>query len=51
MRRDEILALKEKRAHLHKEMIDLFAVAEGDRASSRPKRRSSTTRWRASSGR
>jgi HK97 family phage major capsid protein len=30
MRRDDILALKEKRAHLHKEMIDLFAVAEGD---------------------
>jgi HK97 family phage major capsid protein len=30
MRRDDILSLKEKRAHLHKEMIDLFAVAEGD---------------------
>jgi HK97 family phage major capsid protein len=30
MRRDDILALKEKRAHLHKEMIDKFAVAEGE---------------------
>jgi HK97 family phage major capsid protein len=30
MRRDDILSLKEKRAHLHKEMIDLFAVAEGE---------------------
>jgi HK97 family phage major capsid protein len=30
MRRDDILSLKEKRAHLHKEMVDLFAVAEGE---------------------
>ncbi|MBA3402300.1 MAG: phage major capsid protein [Actinobacteria bacterium] len=30
MRRDDILSLKEKRAHLHKEMIDLFSVAEGE---------------------
>src|SRR4051794_35016399 len=30
MRRDDILSLKEKRAHLHKEMVDLFAVAQGD---------------------
>ncbi len=30
MRRDDILSLKEKRAHLHTEMIDLFAVAEGE---------------------
>jgi HK97 family phage major capsid protein len=30
MRRDDILALKEQRAHLHKEMVDLFGVAEGD---------------------
>lgn len=30
MRRDDILALKEQRASLHKEMLDKFAVAEGD---------------------
>jgi len=30
MRRDEILALKEQRATLHKSMVDLFGVAEGD---------------------
>ncbi len=30
MRRDDILSLKEKRAHLHKEMTDLFGVAEGE---------------------
>ena len=29
MRRDDILALKEKRASVHKEMLDKFAVAEG----------------------
>ena len=28
MRRDDILALKEQRRLLHKEMIDKFAVAE-----------------------
>jgi HK97 family phage major capsid protein len=30
MRRDDILALKEKRADLHKQMTDLFGVAEGE---------------------
>ena len=30
MRRDDILALKEQRASLHKEMLDKFAVAEGE---------------------
>jgi HK97 family phage major capsid protein len=30
MRRDDILALKEKRAALHKEMVDLFGVAQGE---------------------
>jgi HK97 family phage major capsid protein len=30
MRRDDILALKEQRATLHKEMTDLFGVAEGE---------------------
>ncbi len=30
MRRDEILALKEQRADLHKQMLDKFAVAEGE---------------------
>ena len=30
MRRDDILSLKEQRATLHKEMVDLFGVAEGD---------------------
>jgi HK97 family phage major capsid protein len=30
MRRDEILALKEQRASLHKQMVDKFAVAEGE---------------------
>jgi HK97 family phage major capsid protein len=30
MRRDEILALKERRAHLHKEITDLFTLAEGE---------------------
>jgi HK97 family phage major capsid protein len=30
MRRDDITALKEQRAKLHKDMLDLFAVAEGD---------------------
>lgn len=30
MRRDDILSLKEKRAALHKEMVDLFGVAEGE---------------------
>lgn len=30
MRRDDVLKLKEQRAHLHKEMVDKFAVAEGE---------------------
>lgn len=30
MRRDDILALKEQRASLHKEMVDLFGAAEGE---------------------
>ncbi len=30
MRRDEILALKEQRADLHKQLVDKFAVAEGE---------------------
>jgi HK97 family phage major capsid protein len=30
MRRDDVLRLKEQRAHLHKEMIDKFAVVEGE---------------------
>lgn len=30
MRRDDILSLKEQRAHLHQEMLDKFAVAEGE---------------------
>jgi HK97 family phage major capsid protein len=30
MRRDEILGLKEQRATIHTEMVDLFGVAEGD---------------------
>jgi HK97 family phage major capsid protein len=30
VRRDDILALKEQRAGLHKQMLDKFAVAEGD---------------------
>jgi HK97 family phage major capsid protein len=30
MRRDDILSLKEQRASLHKEMLDKFAVAEGE---------------------
>lgn len=30
MRRDDILALKEQRAGVHKEMLEKFAVAEGD---------------------
>jgi len=30
MRRDDILALKEQRASIHKQMVDKFAVAEGE---------------------
>jgi HK97 family phage major capsid protein len=30
MRRDEVLALKEQRADIHKQMLDKFAVAEGE---------------------
>jgi HK97 family phage major capsid protein len=30
MRRDDILGMKEKRATLHKEMVDLFGVAQGE---------------------
>jgi HK97 family phage major capsid protein len=30
MRRDDILSMKEKRAHLHKEMVDLFGQTQGE---------------------
>jgi hypothetical protein len=51
MRRDDILALKEKRAHLHKEMIDLFAVAEGQERDFTAEEAEQYTKMEATSGR